>query len=96
MAQTATIKVPPALKSRIAKVAEKSGRTPHAFMLAALERETAREERVEELVSEALAADAEIDAGGAIYAAEDVHAWIERLAAGKKPKRPRSSTKKPR
>lgn len=58
-------------------------------MLEALERQTKREERMEEFVEEALAADREIEAGGEVYAAEDVHAWLGRLARGEQARRPK-------
>ena len=89
MAATTTLKLPEKLKARIARLAKQLGQTPHALMLQALEREVAREERVREFVKAALAADAAIDAGAAVYRAEDVHAWMERLAKGEKPPRPR-------
>jgi hypothetical protein len=41
-------------------------------------------------VQEALAARADMESGGAAYRAEDVHAWLERLAKGGKPRRPRA------
>jgi hypothetical protein len=41
------------------------------------------------IAREALASDAAIEAGAAVYRAEDVHAWIEHLAKGAKPARPR-------
>lgn len=84
-----TLKLPRALKTRIARVAKKAGRTPHGFMVEALERQTAREERMEVFVTEALASDREIEAGGEVYAAEDVHAWLERLVRGEKPAAPK-------
>ncbi len=58
-------------------------------MLDALERQTKREERMEEFVEEALAADRAIEAGGEVYAAEDVHAWLARLARGEQARRPK-------
>jgi hypothetical protein len=58
-------------------------------MLDALEREVSRAERVREFVREALASDAAVEAGAEVYRAEDVHAWLERLAKGEKPARPR-------
>jgi hypothetical protein len=58
-------------------------------MLEALEREVARTERVRDFVREALASDSAVEAGAALYRAEDVHAWLERLAKGDKPARPR-------
>lgn len=84
-----TLKVPRALKARITRLAKKTGRSPHAFMLEALERQTRREELVEEFVQEALAAGRAIDEGGEVYAAEDVHRWLERLARGERPARPK-------
>lgn len=77
---TTTIKIPDRLKARIAKLARKSGRTPHGLMLEAIERETARQERMESFVREAMDADAAVDATGEVYAATDVHAWLGRLA----------------
>jgi len=87
--KSTTIKLPPELKARIARVAKKVGRTPHAFMIEALERQTAREERMEEFVEEALAADRAIENGGEVYPAADVHAWLARLARGQRAPRPK-------
>jgi len=58
-------------------------------MLEAIERETAREERVEAFVKEALAADRAIEETGEVFAAPDVHAWLTRLASGKNARRPK-------
>lgn len=57
-------------------------------MLEALEREISREELMREFVREAMAEDAAIEAGAAVYRADEVHAWLERLAQGGKPRRP--------
>jgi predicted transcriptional regulator len=89
MASTTTLKLPEKLKARIARLASQTGRSAHHIMLEALEREVARTERVRDFVREALAADAAVEAGAAVYRAEDVHAWLERLAKGAKPARPR-------
>lgn len=88
MSSTTTLKLSEKLKARIARLAKQSGESPHSLMVKALEREVAREERVRDFVRAAMAADAAIDAGGAVYRAEDVHAWMERLAKGEKPPRP--------
>ena len=66
----------------------KGSQSPHSLMLQALEREVSREERMRDFVREALASKADVEAGGAVYRAEDVHAWLERLAKGEKPPRP--------
>ena len=89
MGSTTTLKLPGKLKARIARIAAQTGRSAHSVMLEALEREVTRTERVREFVREALASDAAVEAGAAVYRAEDVHAWLERLAKGDKPARPR-------
>jgi hypothetical protein len=58
-------------------------------MLDAIERETVREERTEAFVKEALGADRGIEETGEVYAARDVHAWLGRLATGRKVGRPK-------
>ena len=79
-----TLKLPRELKARIARIAKKIGRTPHAFMLEALERQTSRQERTEQFVKEAIAADRAIEAGGEVYPADDVHTWLAKLARGER------------
>ena len=86
---TTTLKLPPELRTRVAALAKKTGRSAHSIMLEAIERHADREERLREFVKEALAADRAIDRGGEAYRAEDVHAWIERLASGQKVSRPK-------
>ena len=88
---TTTLKLPGKLKARIARIAGQTGRSAQSVMLEALEREVTRAERVREVVREALAADAAVEAGAAVYRAEDVHAWLERLAKGGKSARRRQS-----
>lgn len=58
-------------------------------MLEALEREVAREERMQAFVREAQAADAAIENGAPVYRAEDVHKWMARLATKRKTARPK-------
>jgi len=87
MNSSTTLKVPRALKARIARLAKKTGRSPHAFMLDALERQAQREEKIEGFVEEALASDRGIEGGDDVYAAADVHAWLARLARGERGER---------
>jgi len=89
MTATTTLKLPAALKQRLAVLAEESGKSPHSLMLEAIERHVEYEERMRAFVKEALEADREIEHTGAMYAAGDVHAWMERLAQGKKARRPK-------
>jgi predicted transcriptional regulator len=88
MAETTTLKLPEKLKARIARLAKQTRQSPHSYMLLALEREVSREERMRDFVKAAMASDAATEAGGEVYRAEDVHAWMERLAKGEKPPRP--------
>lgn len=88
MTVSTSIKLPDALKKRIQRLAEASGRSAHGIMLSALEREVEREERLYTFVQEAIQSDADIDAGANVYRAEDVHAWMKRLAKGDSAKKP--------
>ena len=85
-----TLKLPQALKARVVRLAKQSARTPHSLMIEAIAREVEREERHRSFVNEAMAADRAIDRGAPVYAAEDVHAWMKQLAAGKKSLRPKA------
>jgi predicted transcriptional regulator len=89
MTSTTTLKLPEPLKARIAPLAEAAGKTPHAWMVEALEAQAALAEMREAFIAEAEAAAAATDAGGPLYAAEDVRAYILARAAGKKPRKPK-------
>ena len=86
---TTSVKLPPRLKARITALARKSGRSAHSLIVEAVERHAEREERLQTFVKEALAADADIERTGEMYRAEDVHAWLERLAMAQKPCHPK-------
>ena len=85
-----TLKLPDELKARIVALATAQGKSPHAYMLEALEREAARAEWQQSFVQDALDAEREMQETGIAYDAEDVHAYITQLANGKKPKRPKA------
>ena len=85
---TTTLKLPADLKTRIAPLAEAVGKTPHAWMVEALEVQTALAEMRELFIADAQASTAEIDAGGPLYAAEDVHAYIAARGSGKAARKP--------
>ena len=89
MSATTTLKLPEDLKARINRLARETGRSAHSLMVEALEREVSREERLRAFVREAMDADAAIEAGAEVYGAEDVHAWLERLARNPKTARPK-------
>jgi predicted transcriptional regulator len=82
MAETTTIRLPPKLRARIHSLAKQSGRSAHSFILEAVERHADYEEQMRSLVTEAIEADAEMARAGEVYRADDVHAWVARLARG--------------
>lgn len=88
MAETTTIRLPPELRARIHALAEQSGRSAHSVILEAVERHVDQEERLRSLVMEALGAEEELARIREVYRAEDVNAWLERLACGESPVRP--------
>jgi predicted transcriptional regulator len=94
MTTATTIKLPEDLRQRIAPLAEAAGKTAHAWMVEALERQAALAEARESFLRDAEDSAAEIDAGGALYAAEDVAAYLLAKGAGKAASRPRRVTKK--
>jgi predicted transcriptional regulator len=89
MTTSTTLKLPDELKARITPLAESAGKTPHAWMVEALRAQAELAEMREAFLAEALASAAETDAGGPLYAMEDVHAYIRSRAAGKKASRPK-------
>lgn len=83
------VKLPPALKARIAVLAKKTERSPHSLIVEAIARHAACEEKMQAFVAEALAADADLERTSRMYRAEDVHAWAERLTRDYKTRRPK-------
>ena len=89
MTSTTTLKLPVPLKARIAPLAEAAGKTPHAWMVDALEAQVALAEMRQAFIEVAEAATAATDAGGPLYAAEDVRAYILARAEGRRARRPK-------
>ncbi len=89
MAATTTLKLSENLKARIAFAAQVLGKSPHAFMVEALETQARLAEVRESFINDAIASAAEVDAGGALYAMEDVGAYILARTTGKTAKRPK-------
>ncbi|MGB5082191.1 MAG: hypothetical protein WBO23_15785 [Burkholderiales bacterium] len=89
MAASTTLKLPERLKQRIAPLARSAGKTPHAWMLEALEAHTALAERRKIFVADALAAEKEAERSGRVYAAGEVHRYLRARVAGRKAKRPK-------
>jgi predicted transcriptional regulator len=89
MATTTTLKLPDSLKKRIAPLAESTGKTPHAWMVEAIETHAALAEKRRAFVADALAAEREVERTGKVYAMADVHRYMRALARGGKPRRPK-------
>lgn len=90
MVATTTIRLPPKLRSRLQALAKQSGRSAHSLIVEAVERHAAYEEQMRRLVKDAMAADEEITRTGEVYRADDVHAWMTRLAKGAAAPRPKA------
>jgi predicted transcriptional regulator len=86
---TTTLKLSDQLKARIAALAELEGRSPHAFMVDALEQQAERAERRRAYLAAGDDAAQEFDRTGIAYAFEDVERYIVDRAAGKKAVRPK-------
>ncbi|MHB9101214.1 MAG: CopG family ribbon-helix-helix protein [Sulfuricella sp.] len=95
MASPTTLKLPDELKARIAPLAELEGKTPHAWMIGALETQAELAEMHRTFIDDAQQSAAEVDAGGLLYAMEDVHAYILTRAAGKAATRPKPAKTDP-
>ena len=83
-----TLKLPEALKRRVTAAARAADKSPHAFMLEAIERLTRLDEERRAFVADALNARADTLERGAGFAAADVHRYITARVRGKKAKRP--------
>ncbi len=89
MAATTTLKLPEQLKTRIVPLAEAAGKSPHAWMIEALEERVEQSEAYAAFVAEALEAEQEMQRTGEVYAMEDVHQYLLDKLDGKPVKRPR-------
>ena len=89
MSATTSLKLPEPLKARVAALAEQSGKSAHAYMLEAIERETSRAEKRQAFVADALAAEKDMERSGLAFDAHDVHAYWRARLAGKKTAKPK-------
>ena len=84
-----TLKIPDALKERLNALAEAEGKSPHAYMIEALEQQAQRAERQRAYLAAGDAALRDYEKTGIAYAMEDVERYVVALAegrAGAKPK----------
>jgi predicted DNA-binding protein len=77
-----SLKLPPKLKARVAAASRRAGKTPHAFMVEAIERQTDAAERRHRLISAALASEKETFESGEVFDAADVHGYLRARAKG--------------
>jgi predicted DNA-binding protein len=84
-----SLKLPKALKTRIARLAKRAGESPHAFMLRLLEKQIEATERFEQFLADARQSDKRMRDDGAGYSAADVHDHLEARITGRKAARPK-------
>ncbi|MBK9327545.1 MAG: hypothetical protein IPN00_14915 [Hydrogenophilales bacterium] len=89
MSATTTLKLPDDLKARIAVAAEQAGKTPHAFMVEALQMQTELAERRREFVQSALLAEQEVAQYGLVYDADEVFSYLRDRLAGRPAQEPK-------
>lgn len=88
MTATTTLKLPDELKARIATAAEQAGKSPHAFMVEALQAQTDLAEMRQRFVADALLAREEVAQYGLVYDSDEVFSYIKARAEGKPAERP--------
>jgi predicted transcriptional regulator len=84
MSTANVLRLPPELRARIERLAEAAGKTPHAWMVEALRVQAALADRRREFLDEARRSAADVDAGGPVFALDDVAAYFKgRLPGGR-------------
>ena len=77
-----SLKLDPAIKERVQRLASARRRTPHWILREAVEQYVEREEKREQLRQDAQAAWAHYQATGLHATAEEADAWLAKLEAG--------------
>lgn len=85
-----SLKLPDDLKRRIEALAAGLRKTPHAFMVDALEREAARLELRARFAADAAEAESRALASGEAIPLDIAFDYLESRAAGEQPRRPRA------
>ena len=86
---TTTIRLPQALKERVARAAERAGTTTHGFILEAIAEKAGQEELRAEFEDTAEQRYAAIVASGKTVPWAEMRRYLERRLAGKKTVRPK-------
>jgi len=84
-----TLKIAADLKRRVIAAAKAADKSPHAFMLEAIENQTRLDEQRREFVADAVAARAEAITSGEGFAAADVHRYFSARVRGERATRPK-------
>lgn len=87
---TTTIRLPEALKERIAEAAERTGKSSHAFILDAIAESVDEEERRNDFQDTAERRYAEIIASGKTIPWSKMRAYLENRLAGRRTSRPKA------
>jgi predicted transcriptional regulator len=86
---TTTLKIAADLKRRVVAAAKAADKSPHAFMLEAIEHQTGLDEQRRAFVADAAAARSEALMSGEGYSAEDVHRYLAARVRGDRAMRPK-------
>jgi predicted transcriptional regulator len=89
MPVSTTLKLPEELKSRVAEAAEAAGKTPHAFMVEAIESQTALYERRRVFLADGLSAREEVAQYGLVLDGDEVLSYLKARLEGRKIAKPR-------
>lgn len=89
MTASTTLKLPDELKRRIARVAEATGQSPHAFMVEAIEAQTGLAERRRQFIASALDAEREVTSYGIVHDGDEVLSYLQARLTGQAARRPR-------
>lgn len=87
---TTTIRIPEALKARIAVAAERAGKSAHSFILEAIVEKADQAERRADFIESAEKRYAEIAATGKTIPWKKMRAYLEDSVKGKPTNRPRA------
>lgn len=87
---TTTIRMPDELKERVARAAERTGMSPHSFILEAISEKAEIEERQADFVANAEQRYDAIVASGTTIPWADMRRYLERRAAQKAIARPKA------
>jgi predicted transcriptional regulator len=84
-----SLKLPPELKRRIAKIVEATGQTPHAFIVDAIRLRAEQAEKRRAMVDGARKAREEVERTGRAYAWEEVREHYRARLQGRKTTKPK-------